>query len=101
MLALPHGHQLVYLSKNSLRSLQGIQQFRRARSVSLSDNLLGRWEDLLPLVEGCPELESLGLEGNPLSQLPFYRRVGGGGEGRECLHIGKSGRGMERETKRW
>ncbi|KAG1666911.1 hypothetical protein FOA52_005971 [Chlamydomonas sp. UWO 241] len=65
--------QVVYLSKNSLRSLAGIGQFRAARSVSLADNLVGDWDSLEPLAVGCPLLESLTLEGNPLAGMPYYR----------------------------
>ncbi len=86
-----HEAQAVYLSKNSLSSIDGIQQFRAIRSLSLADNLLASWEDLAPLVKcipqrlplaggeaeavegGCPLLESLSLEGNPLCRLPNYR----------------------------
>ena len=67
--------QAVYLSKNSLRSLLGLEQFRAVRSLSLADNLLARWEDLSPLIQpdAFPALEALSLEGNPLSTLPNYR----------------------------
>ena len=85
----------MYLSKNSLRSLAGLQQFRAVRSLSLADNLLASWEALWPLVtlggeeerrgelaqqqqlqaggEAFAALEVLSLEGNPLAALPNYR----------------------------
>ena len=72
---VPPCPQSVFLSKNSLTSLQGIQQFRAARTVSLADNLLASLDDLAPLALGCPSLENLSLEGNPLSMLPNYRCV--------------------------
>lgn len=68
--------QAVLLSRNSLTSLQGIQQFAAARTVSLAANLLESYDDLAPLIRGCPALEALSLEGNPLSALPNYRCLG-------------------------
>lgn len=64
------------LSRNSLTSLQGIQQFAAARTVSLAANLLESYDDLAPLIRCCPALEALSLEGNPLSALPNYRCLG-------------------------
>ena len=52
--------QAVYLSKNSLRSLAGLQQFRAVRSLSLADNLLASWEALWPLVTLGGEWERRG-----------------------------------------
>lgn len=70
--------QILFLSKNSLTSLEGVQQFPCARVISLSDNLLPNAASLRPLAEGCPALETLTLEGNPLAALPNYRCVGQG-----------------------
>ena len=74
--------QTVYLSKNSLRALSGLEQFRALRNLSLADNLLARWEDLQPLTRpgAFPSLETLSVEGNPLFKLPNYR-WGGAGRG--------------------
>jgi len=41
--------QVVYLSKNLLRSLDGIQQFHALRVLSLADNLLSDFDALAPL----------------------------------------------------
>lgn len=67
------GCSIVYLSKNSLTSLEGIQQFPLVHSLALSDNLIASFEHLEPLVQGCPSLQHLSLEGNPLAELPYYR----------------------------
>lgn len=47
---------VVYLSSNSLRSLDGIGQFPGLRVLSLANNLLGQVEDLHAL-RACPSLE--------------------------------------------
>jgi Leucine-rich repeat (LRR) protein len=48
--------EVVYLSRNSLRSLAGIQQFPCLRVLSASDNLLEDIEQLRVL-EACPNLQ--------------------------------------------
>jgi Leucine-rich repeat (LRR) protein len=66
----------VYLSKNSLVSLAGLEQFHSVRSLSLSDNLLRGWEDIAvldPESGAFPALEVLTLDGNPIAALPNYR----------------------------
>lgn len=65
--------QVLFLSKNSLRSTQGLEQFPHARVLSLADNLLGDWGDVSRLASCCPALEALSMEGNPLSSMPSYR----------------------------
>jgi hypothetical protein len=66
--------QVVYLSKNLLHSLRGIEvNFRAAKVLSLADNLLPDFLSLEPLAEHCPLLEALSLEGNPCTKLPHYR----------------------------
>ena len=64
--------QVIYLSKNLLTDLHCIEQFRKTRTLSLADNLFGNFEKLEPLRQ-LPKLETLSLEGNPLSRLPNYR----------------------------
>lgn len=68
-----HSCPVIYLSKNSLNNLEGIQQFFSAHSLALSDNLIASFEDLGPIIQGCPGLQQLSLEGNPLASLPYYR----------------------------
>eukprot|EP00798_Chlamydomonas_sp_ICE-L_P021453 gene21454-28423_t len=65
--------QVLYLSKNSLESLRGVEQFSAVHTLSLTDNLISDWAELDRLWEGCPGLTILSLEGNPLAQLPNYR----------------------------
>lgn len=83
--ACPHLHlrlQVVFLSKNSLTTADGVQQFSQVRVLSLADNLLSHMADVTAtLATGCPHLEALSLEGNPLESYPHYRCAGGGGGG--------------------
>lgn len=51
-----HSAEVVYLSRNSLRSLAGIQQFPFLRVLSASDNLLEDIEQL-QVLEACPNLQ--------------------------------------------
>eukprot|EP00891_Asterochloris_glomerata_P002602 jgi/Astpho2/2602/Aster-x0109 len=70
-----HHVRVLYLSKNSLRTLHGLQQFACLRVLSAGDNLLDSFEELVWLKppRGACQLEALSLEGNPLSRLPNYR----------------------------
>lgn len=65
--------QIIYLSKNSLRSLQGVQQFQNLHVLSAADNLLQDFSELDCLLGSCPALEVASFEGNPLACLPNYR----------------------------
>ena len=67
--------KVLYLSKNSLRSLEGVQQFRYLRTLSVADNLLASLDELawLQLPDKVAQVEVLSLEGNPLARLPNYR----------------------------
>lgn len=67
-----HGVQVVYLSKNRLRSLVGLQHFAGLQRLSVADNSLQGVEDLEPLA-CCSQLTTLNLEGNPMCRMPFYR----------------------------
>lgn len=72
---LPERYQsarTLYLSKNSLRRLDGIEQFRSLRVLSAKDNLIDDYSEL-SLLRGLPLLESASFEGNPMTQLPYYR----------------------------
>jgi hypothetical protein len=53
---------VVYLSNNSLRSLEGVGQFGALRVLGCGNNLLARFDDLLPL-RACAELE-VGRDGS-------------------------------------
>ena len=63
---------VLYLSSNNLRSLRGVAQFGRLKTLSVGDNLLATFDDLDPLRE-LPALRTLNLEGNPVTFLPNYR----------------------------
>lgn len=65
--------QVMYFSKNLLTDLSNISQFRGVQILSLADNLLDQYESLEPLQSISESLESLRLEGNPLSRFPNYR----------------------------
>ncbi len=63
----------VLLSNNDLVTCRGLEQFPNLGTLSLANNLLTRLEDLEALV-ALPCLESLLLEGNPVTQEePNYR----------------------------
>ena len=65
--------QVIFLSHNNLRSLDGIQQFAASLTkLSAADNSL---QDLVSLdeLQCCQRLVVLNLEGNTITRLPFYR----------------------------
>ncbi|KAJ0410950.1 hypothetical protein ATCC90586_004303 [Pythium insidiosum] len=62
----------LYLSQNELRTLEGIEQFRSLRLLSLGGNRLERFTELQRLAT-LPHLRQLNLSGNPLCELPNYR----------------------------
>lgn len=63
---------LLYISRNNLTTLDGIQQFAQLRVVSAGDNLMGSTAALAPF-RHCPWIEVVTLEGNPLCSMPNYR----------------------------
>lgn len=67
--------QIVYLSKNYLRSLQGIQQFTCLSTLALADNLIDSFDELeyVRLAHKVHAIKALSLEGNPVARLPNYR----------------------------
>lgn len=65
--------QVLFLSKNSLSSVHGLEQFAQVRVLSLADNLLAEWLEVSRLGSACPALEALSLDGNPLASMPSYR----------------------------
>eukprot|EP00879_Flechtneria_rotunda_P031942 GHRR01035063.1.p1 GENE.GHRR01035063.1~~GHRR01035063.1.p1 ORF type:complete len:287 (+),score=83.59 GHRR01035063.1:224-1084(+) len=73
---LPKQYQFaetVYLSRNSLRSLQGIQQFPQLQVLSCSGNLLADITELQPLAKGCQHVQIASFDSNPIASLPNYR----------------------------
>eukprot|EP00887_Chlorella_sp_A99_P002813 scaffold6.g2813.t1 len=66
------GITTLYLSKNALRSLDGVEQFAQLRAVSAADNALPDWDALAPL--RSMQLVAASFEGNPLAELPLYRQ---------------------------
>ena len=63
-----------YLSNNAISSLAGVSQILpNLRSLSLAHNLIASIPSLYDLGHGCPSLEVLVLEGNPVCVSPYYR----------------------------
>lgn len=62
----------LFLSNNSVRSLNGLGLFSGVRCLSLSHNLVRRAEDLHPLAS-LTRLETISLEGNPVCGAANYR----------------------------
>jgi hypothetical protein len=79
----PSPLQTLYLSKNALRSLDGVQAFPALTALSAADNLLADFACIQPLSQHAQQqaqhgqqrrgLEALSLEGNPVAALPHYR----------------------------
>lgn len=65
--------QTLYVSKNSLRSLAGVEQFLELRALSAADNLLADLDELRRLPAAGIVLEAACFEGNPIAALPNYR----------------------------
>lgn len=68
-----HSAEVVYLSKNNLQTLQGIEQFSQLRVLSASDNLLEDIAQLQILQDACCKLQVVSFERNPITCLPNYR----------------------------
>lgn len=64
----------LYLSHNSLTSLQNIQQFKYLTSVSLANNSI-RYLHLLTPLSSLVLLEKISLEGNIVTHMPYYREI--------------------------
>ena len=64
--------QTLYLSNNYISSLGGIEQLKGLRNLSMANNLI-RYLGQLRVLEEVSVLEKLSLEGNPVSNMPFYR----------------------------
>ncbi|DBA99529.1 TPA: hypothetical protein ACH3X3_012111 [Trebouxia sp. C0006] len=73
-----HHVKTLYLSKNCLRSLQGMQQFSALVTLAAADNLIDSFDQLEFLTMAAQAhtlstLRALSLEGNPIARLPNYR----------------------------
>lgn len=64
--------QRLYLSRNRLVHLEGIQQFINLQALSVSNNYLASFTALSP-VRHLRTLEAVSFDGNPLADLPYYR----------------------------
>eukprot|EP00939_MAST-03C_sp_MAST-3C-sp1_P002775 g2775.t1 len=72
---LPPTHirtKTIYLSRNRIRTLEGISQFRSLRTLSVSDNFIFDYEAIAPL-SAIRTIRTLNLEGNPINRRPHYR----------------------------
>ena len=66
------GAAYVFLSKNNLTSLAGVEQFADARVVSVASNCISDIDEIRHL-QRCPQLQVLNMQYNPLTWMPFYR----------------------------
>lgn len=62
----------MYLSKNRLQSLEGLQSLHALQKLSLAENQLEEVE-VLDTLAACSHLKALNLEGNPMCRAPFFR----------------------------
>lgn len=64
--------EVIFGSNNSLTSLEGVQQFRLLRVLSLGNNCV---DDIrrCGFLRHCACLQVLSMEGNPIEQSPYYR----------------------------
>lgn len=61
----------LFLSSNLLMSLTALEQFKNVETLSLANNQLSYYEDLIPL-KTLECLTSLTLQGNLICNLPYY-----------------------------
>eukprot|EP00825_Cyclidium_porcatum_P037047 TRINITY_DN4018_c0_g1_i9.p2 TRINITY_DN4018_c0_g1~~TRINITY_DN4018_c0_g1_i9.p2 ORF type:complete len:293 (-),score=64.16 TRINITY_DN4018_c0_g1_i9:1043-1921(-) len=66
--------ETLYLSNNSIQSLEGVQQFRNLINLSIMNNDINDMGFLRQLSE-LHQLQSLNLKGNPVCQFPTYRQL--------------------------
>ena len=62
----------LYLSNNTIKSLENISQFNALEILMLSCNMISYIEDLRPL-SNLKRLRILNLEENPVCRLPLYK----------------------------
>ena len=65
--------QALYISKNFLLSLDGLQHLSGLKKLSAADNCLADFAALDALQAHAQTLQAVNLEGNPLALLPNYR----------------------------
>jgi Leucine-rich repeat (LRR) protein len=65
--------QTLYLSNNSIVTLDNIEQFTHLQNLSVTNNLI-RYLSHLKSLGLNEELEKVSLEGNVVTGMPFYRR---------------------------
>ena len=65
--------KILYLGGNDLTTTMGFQQFSNLATLSLSNNLLSNMSDIYVLAGACPTLRNVSLEGNDITQTPYYR----------------------------
>ena len=65
--------QTLYLSNNHIISLSGVEQFASLRSLSAANNLI-RYLSSLRSLASIEQLERVSLEGNVVTNMPFYRQ---------------------------
>ena len=61
----------IFISHNQITTLNGVQNFKNLRVLSISFNEISKISDL-KFLEGLP-LETVNLEGNPITQQPYYQ----------------------------
>ena len=64
--------KILYLSNNDLSKIDQIIQFENCQNLSMGNNLVKFLEDLTCL-RHLKHLEKLSLEGNPVTNMPYYR----------------------------
>ena len=67
--------KILYLGGNDLTTTMGFQQFSNLATLSLSNNLLSNMPDIYMLAGACPTLRNVSLEGNDITQTPYYRYI--------------------------
>jgi Leucine-rich repeat (LRR) protein len=61
----------LFISSNLIQTLDGIQNFKELRVLSISFNDISKISDL-KFLTGIP-LQTLNMEGNPITRLPYYQ----------------------------
>ncbi|KAL4455778.1 hypothetical protein ABPG74_003188 [Tetrahymena malaccensis] len=64
--------EILYLSNNNLTDLEGIQQFKKLRTLTLAHNELSNVK-ILRQISQLNSLEQLNLSGNPIAKHPNYK----------------------------
>ncbi|KAL4494095.1 hypothetical protein ABPG72_016051 [Tetrahymena utriculariae] len=64
----------LYISNNSIKTLDGIEQFTHLQHLSISNNNL-KDISIIKLIRKLDNLESLNMSGNPVTKHPIYRQL--------------------------